>query len=349
MTSSLSSAQVPFHICDALNSPAKNIELLTEFPYHHLIVKPEARHRGNLFCLNADEMETALAYLGPQFFSASYNIGCWAWELSGFPDIWDKSFDYVHEVWAPSRFVQEAISKKAPVPVICMPQVVEPGPADPRIARLLGVPEDKFSFLFFFDFSSYIARKNPWAVIKAFELAFSGSNAVCLVIKTSGMQQRPREFHEFSNQISRLKLPVVLIDRLLSDAQMKGLISGCDVFVSLHRSEGFGRGLAEAMYYGRPTIGTAYSGNTDFSNQGNSCLVDYTLVPVEEGAYPFGKQQIWAEPDIEHAAWWMQRLQREQALREKIGRAAHESIRHTHGAHAVGVRIANRLKKVGCL
>jgi glycosyltransferase involved in cell wall biosynthesis len=345
----LDSASVPFHICNALGSQSQNAKLLKDFAYHRLIDDSGLRHKANLFCMNANEMDLAFTHLGADVFARAYNIGCWWWELSEFPDKWVRNFDYVDEIWAQSRFVQDSISRKSPVPVIWMPQAIEPGPANPALAQMLGVPKEKFSFLFIFDFSSFVARKNPLAVIEAFKQAFGAAKKeqACLVIKTNGMHSRPRDFKEFIDKVDPSDKSIILIDKVLSGSEMKGLLSGCDAFVSLHRSEGFGRGLAEAMYYGKPTIATGYSGNLDFMNPLNSCLVDYTLVPVREGEYPFWKGQMWADPDIDHAAKWMRRLYEDRDLCGRIGISAQESIRSAHGAHAVGLRMAHRLNQLG--
>src|SRR5512136_3068638 len=99
---------------------------------------------------------------------------------------------------------------------------------------------------------------------------------------------------------------VIVIWKVFSDNEMRNLIRCCDCFVSLHRSEGFGLGMAEAMYMGKPVIATAYSGNLAFMNESISCLVDYKLIPVEEGQYPFPKGQVWADPDLDQAAYFVQ-------------------------------------------
>ncbi|WP_411885142.1 glycosyltransferase [Polaromonas sp. YR568] len=344
----LGSSDIPFKICNAFEPHAKGNALLQDFSYQEQAAIPYRKHSTNLFCLNANEMDMALSYLGSEIFDKSHNIACWMWELSGFPDEWTGNFRYVQEIWAQSRFVQEAIAKKSPVPVIWMPQVVEPGAADPAIAQALGIPKDVFTFLFFFDFTSHMARKNPRAVIDAFTLAFKNGagESVALVVKMNGMDKCPHEYRSFLDSVSNQDKRIIFIDKVLSDREIKGLISGCDVFVSLHRSEGFGRGIAEAMYYGKPTVATGYSGNMDFTNCFNSCLVDYHFVPVQKGEYPFWKGQFWAEPDIEHAAHWMHRLYQDRQLCRSIGEQAAESIRATHSALAAGTRMRDRLDKI---
>lgn len=347
----LDSAQIPFDIRDAFDTGSDKIRGIQNFRYAGRVSVSDEKRRGNLFCLNANEMDMVSTYLGHELFEDTYNIACWMWELSKFPRQWTSSFRYVQEIWAQSRFVQDAIARKSPVPVIWMPQVVEPGAGDPEIAKALGVPNDRFTFLFFFDFTSYVARKNPNAVIAAFRRAFplADSDAVALVIKMNGIGKRIEDYEHFARGIDKQDDRVILIDSVLDDRQMNGLINGCDVFVSLHRSEGFGRGLAEAMYYGKATIATGYSGNMDFTNHLNSCLVDYQLVPVREGEYPFWQNQYWAEPSVEHAAWWMRRLYGDRALHQKIGTLAAESIRSTHGAAVAGARMRDRLSGLALL
>lgn len=351
IATALDTSGIPFHICNAFEPQSKHNALLQDFPYGGKVAALTSRYRTNLFCLNANEMGMALTYLGPDIFDKSYSIACWMWELSEFPDRWTGNFRYVQEIWAQSRFVQEAIARKSPVPVIWMPQVVEPGVADSGIAQTLGVPKNMFTFLFFFDFTSYISRKNPRAVIEAFHLAFdaSANESVALVVKMNGMDKCIDEYRNFMDSIGSPDGRIIFIDKVLSDREIKGLISGCDVFVSLHRSEGFGRGIAEAMYYGKPTIATGYSGNMDFTNHFNSCLVDYNIVPVRKGEYPFWKGQFWAEPDIKHAAWWMRRLYEDRGLCDTIGKRAAESIRATHGAHVAGMRMRERLVEIKTL
>jgi glycosyltransferase involved in cell wall biosynthesis len=347
----LDAAAIPFRIRGIHEASGGEAPLLDDFDLASRITSDLQPRRANVFCLNANEMDSALTYLGPEVFESSYNIGCWVWELSEFPKTWRRRFRYVDEIWAQSRFIQESISRDAPVPVIWVPQVIEPGPADPAVARELGVPQGTFSYLFFFDFTSFVARKNPLAVIDAFRLAFpdnSGGDA-CLVLKLNGMQHRPDEHRAFMKHLGSDDPRIVVIDRVLSGRQMKGLLAGCDAFVSLHRAEGFGRGVGEAMYYGKPVIATAYSGVTDFANASNSCPVDYRLVPVRKGEYPFWKGQQWADADVGHAAWWMRRLYDDRALCRSIGEAAARSIRATHGALPAGRLMRARLEHQGLL
>ncbi|WP_240905556.1 glycosyltransferase [Thiorhodococcus mannitoliphagus] len=335
---------MPFHIRNTFDAGQENQARFPNFRYFDRIAR-EQRYRANLCVLNADEMIPARNHLGTDLFDGGYNIGYWAWELSNFPEAWLPSLDVVDEVWAPSRFIQQAVAAKTSRPVVRMPLIVEP--EDVQMERqYFGLPERCFLFLFFFDFSSFIARKNPWAVIDAFRRAFpeTSGDEVGLVIKLNGGQLRPEDYQEFLARDEIRRPGIWIIDEVLSDPEIRGLMGCCDAFVSLHRAEGFGRGPAEAMYYGKPVIATGYSGNLDFCNELNACVVDYRLVPVLDGEYPHGDGQIWADADVEQASWYMRKLVAEPDYGARIGACGAETIRMLNSSAAVGQRYAARLR-----
>jgi len=307
-----------------------------------------AVYKTNIFYLNADEMQSALAYLGPEFFRGRYNIGCWAWELSKFPEEWCGAFSLVNEIWALSRFTQQAISEKADCPVLWMPLAVELRGAVRLSREYFGLPQNKFLFLFFFDFRSYISRKNPAAVMEAFQKAFgrTSSRDICLVVKVNGKDDHWKEYAAFQDAVDAFGENAILIDKVMDDREIRELLRVCDAFVSLHRSEGFGRGLAEAMYLGKPVIATGYSGNLDFNNEMNACLVDHVLVPVKEGEYPYGMGQFWADPDIEQAAWYMRQLVHDLSYAKQLGKTGENYIKTYHSFRSIGERMRKRLEKL---
>ncbi len=323
--------------------------------YEHLI-SPDNPFPLNLFHVNADQIGLAREKLGPSFFRDHYNIGYWEWELSNFPDEWLQAIDLMDEIWAPSKFVAEAVSKKTSKPVIWMPLAIDfPTTADsqtPVLSRAkFKLPENDFLFLFPFDFSSFSTRKNYRACIDAFRQAFADSGPVVggpnagLVLKTICHAHQRREFWDFLRSVGDDRR-IYVIDRVLRSQEMRELISCCDSLVSLHRSEGFGLGIAEAMYLGKPVIVTNYSGNRDFTCSGNSCLVDYKLVPVKPGEYIFPEGQVWADPDIGQAAAYMRRLMDEREYGNQLGRAAAKSIRRQLNPKIIGARYAKRLKQI---
>jgi glycosyltransferase involved in cell wall biosynthesis len=312
---------------------------------HHM--SDETPYRASIFHINADQMPVARDVLGDSFFEGKYNIGYWAWELSEFPDAWLPSIEMVNEIWAPSRFIRDAIAKKTERPVVWMPLAVHVE-APPSIDRAyFHLPEDRYIFLFSFDFASFASRKNPEAVLRAFEQAFAKDDErVMLVVKTMAHDWHAEEaalLHDRLAADPRIRL----IDSVLSHEEIAGLTNCSDAFVSLHRSEGFGRGMAEAMNVGKAVIGTAYSGNTDFMNEETACLVDYTLVPVKEGQYPHHEGQVWAEPDVEQAAAYMRRLVDEPGYGAALGKRARSLLLSEFSPERVGRRIRARLEELG--
>ncbi len=340
-------ADIPFNICNTFDYGSHRAILHKNFRFMDKIAQSPI-YRANIFFLNADEMYPAYYQLGRSFFEGRYNIGYWSWELSAFPDQWTTSFNLVHEIWAPTRFIQQALSEKASCPVVRMPFVVEPVANTGYSRDYFGLPEHEFLFLFFFDFTSYLSRKNPFAVVRAFLAAFGESRAadVRLVIKMNGMDLRPDEFASFKADGGLQDPRIILIEKVFDGAEIAGLIQACDCFVSLHRSEGFGRGLAEAMYFGKPVIATGYSGNLDFTNELTACVIDCTLVPLQENEYPFGQGQFWAEADIEQAAWYMQRLVNDRAYAASLGARAMNFIKTHHSSEVAGARYKARLERL---
>lgn len=341
-------AGVPFVIVNTFRQRGPHGDKFQEFPLHARISEDNP-YPVSVFHLNADEMALASAHLGDAFFRNRYNIGYWAWELAHFPDPWCAAFRYFYEIWAPSRFIQQAVAEKSPHRVHHMPLAVEFATGAPLPRSHFGLPPDKFLFLFYFDFTSYVTRKNPFGPIAAFRMAFAGARRhdAALVIKVNGMEQRPEAYQAFLAALGEHRDDVILLDRVMTDHEVRSLVADCDCFVSLHRSEGFGRGLAEAMYCGKPVIATGYSGNMDFTHEDNALLVDYTLVPVREGEYPFHEGQLWADPDVTNAAEHMQRVVADRAFATRIGARAAEYIRAHHSFHAVGARYARAVERIG--
>ncbi|HEX7360781.1 MAG TPA: glycosyltransferase [Bryobacteraceae bacterium] len=310
------------------------------------LVRTDNPFSVNVFHINPHQMQVAREQLGVEFFRNRYNVGYWAWELSEFPNEWLEAIDLVDEIWAPSQFVHEAIAKKTSKPVLYMPLAVDlPESPKQRGREAFGLPEDTFLFLFTFDFSSFATRKNFRGCIEAFQKAFPKGEDAALVIKTIRHPHHERQFWELLRAIGGDRR-IYLIDRVLRRPELHELMAACDSFVSLHRSEGFGLGIAEAMYLGKPVIATNYSGNVDFTKPDNSCLVDYRLVPVQEGEYLFPEGQVWADPNLDQAAAYMRRLAEDREYANEIGSNAAAFIRQQHSARATGARYARRLKQI---
>ncbi|AEG50353.1 glycosyl transferase group 1 [Sphingobium chlorophenolicum L-1] len=342
----LSMLDVPFEIVDfnvGLNCGLGNKEM-EDF------ITPVPSGKINLLHINADQTIAAKRILGQSLTRGQYNIGYWAWELERFPEAWREAIDLVDEIWAPSKFIQGTLRQVTDKPVIHMPLRVETSPTHLPDLNRYGIKENSFAFLFFFDFSSFQTRKNPLGVIQAFRDAFplrEGAN-VTLIIKTIGAQFHPaaaRRLHEFLANDPR----IITIHKTLPQAEMAGLIEYADCFISLHRSEGFGRGMAEAMAFGRIVIGTGYGGNMDFMSEDTAYLVDYRLAPVPDGAYVESQGSRWAEPDVIHATRLMRHVFDNQTEARQRAQAGKKLIETQHSGVAVAQRLVERIAVLNVL
>jgi glycosyltransferase involved in cell wall biosynthesis len=307
----------------------------------------QAVHTASIFHVNADQLLIVRDRLPHLFDSGAYNIGCWHWELPELPDDWIASAAPLHEIWAPSAFIQSAIGRKVTIPVVHMPHGIEVTEIEACSPEELGVPRGRFTFLCMFDFNSVMERKNPRGAAEAFRRAFAADSSAALLIKTSNADRHPAEFAELQDAVRGIP-NVHLVDKLLSRAKVNGLIASCDAVVSLHRSEGFGLILAEAMYLGKAVVATGWSGNIDFMNAGNSCPVGYELVKLQRpyAGYIFGE---WAEPDLDHAAYLMRRLVDDAAWRMQLSARGRDTIHSHFSPEAAGIRYQRRLQFLGLL
>lgn len=304
----------------------------------------EAEFPINVICVNADMLPEFARRAGERFFADRYSIGLWFWEVTSFPSKWRSSFSLVDEVWAPTAHVAEALSPVASVPVTATRIPVEVPTIVPRSRSDLGVP-DGFCFLFTFDYLSVFERKNPIAVVEAFVHAFEPDSGPNLVIKCMNAD------HDAANHGRLLaavegRTDISVVDDYMSPNDKNALIATCDCYVSLHRSEGFGLTMAEAMYLGKPVIATGYSGNLDFMTTENSLLVDYELVAIGAGAPPYPPDGEWAEPSVEHAAELMRLVYDDPPAAAALGGRAAEAIRTTHSPAAAGELMRQRLDTV---
>jgi GT2 family glycosyltransferase/glycosyltransferase involved in cell wall biosynthesis len=301
----------------------------------------------NLIHVNADMFSKLYIEKGANCFKDKYNIGFWNWELSEFLDEYRGSFSYCNEVWVPTNFTLSSVAKKSPVPVVKIPLAVSMDNVKDVKRDYFGLSEKEFIFLFIFDFFSYFERKNPLALIQAFKQAFGRSEGVRLVIKCSNSSFDPAAFRRMSELSCGSN--ITIIDEYFYRDEVNALFSLCDAYVSLHRSEGYGFSMAEAMFFGKPVIATGYSGNTEFMNINNSYLVRYSLKEIEQDAGPYKKGYLWADPDVENAAELMSRVHKNREEAAKIGLCASEYVKKNLSCAAVGKEIKARLNAISRL
>jgi len=284
----------------------------------------------------------------------SYLIAMWYWELPALPAEMVREIPRVDEIWVASEFVRDVFLRYTDKPVMVMPCVVEPEVDETVTREQLGLPEEgPVVYLVTFDANSTIARKNPYGAIKAFEEAFGcGRSDVVLVVKVVNLGSYPVVQQDMRAHVARVG--GILIETDMAPGEIGALIKMADVYVSMHRSEGFGLGLAESMYFGHPVIATANSGNMQFMNNHNSCLVGYTSKVVDRNDLSdnphalvlYQPGNLWVEPDVGEAARWMRWLFDHPEERERIGRVASAHIRENFSLAAAGRAMKARLDEV---
>ncbi|HEY4029009.1 MAG TPA: glycosyltransferase family 4 protein [Caulobacteraceae bacterium] len=291
--------------------------------------QPPAGAESLVIFLNPHELVQLVAMTGHGPFRSRFCVGAWFWELESVPRSWRPAMGYVDEVWAGSRFVAEAVARRAPagLPVRILPCPVGRSQAVADRAAF-GLPDDKVVVLTAFDVRSGFHRKNPIAAVQAFRLANTDGKAV-MVCKAAGVEGAPHLIDALRAEIGETESgkpgDVRLMTEWLTGRQMGALVASADVVLSLHRSEGFGLLPAQAMAQGKAVVATGWSANLDFMTPDNSALVDYTLVPVadSQGLYRGGR---WAEADIEDAAAKLKGLIDDPARRQQLGTRAAEDV-----------------------
>ena len=301
-----------------------------------------------VFSINADQLDQVIDHLGDRLRPDSYRIITPFWELSNLPEIWASAFDRIDEVWAPTRFIQAMLARRIDKPIVRMPLVLEFEPPAKMARSRFNLPENRFLFFFAFDYFSFIERKNPLAVVEAFRRAFrtgGRDTPATLVLKTLNSEIVPANAQTLRDGLQD-NPDVILIEQTLSRPATLGLIDACDAVVSLHRSEGLGLLIAEAMVLGKPAISTDYSATTELISPQTGYPVDYKLIPVREGDYPFHEGQTWADADVDHAAWQMRAVFEDHAGVARRVAAARAHLHAGYGQEAVSARQAGRLRLI---
>jgi glycosyltransferase involved in cell wall biosynthesis len=299
----------------------------------------------NIVVVNGDNLASFARSVGREFFVDRYTVAYWAWETDRLPDSYLDALDYVDEVWMPSEYSSEAARSVTAKPVHTFPYPILAPQIDPTITRdRLGLP-DGFLFTFMFDYFSTSQRKNPHDLIRAYRNAFREDDGAALFIKTLNAEMRPDERRLVEAEAAGRR-DIRVLDGYMTLAEKDAVLANTDCYASLHRSEGFGLGMAEAMALGKPVIGTGYSGNVEFMNEDNSYLIPYSVAPVGKLAGPYTPDAHWAMPDVAAASRIMRHVFEDRADARAKGERARADILARHSPLARVPLLLERLDTI---
>lgn len=324
----------------------RNVNPSTDIPFEegelNARLSDDSPFSINMFCMAGMETVTVLS-TRQHLMEGKLNIGFWPWELPEWPRLWSHTPCLMDEIWASTSFTAAAYRRSTSVTVRQVPMAVTADGTQSLTREEFGLPQDRFLFGYSFDGHSSFSRKNPEAAVRAFRLAFSGGDEpVGLVLK--GLRVTEHGAWRTLQSLAAEDRRIVLISTSMPRDVLLDLYRAIDCFVSLHRSEGFGRNIAECMLLGKPVIVTDYSGNVDFTREDTAALVSANLQRVNEGEYPFGAGQFWADPSIEEAAEHMQRMVLDEDWRTGIAGAGQAFIKEHYSPAIVGERFSRELK-----
>lgn len=308
----------------------------------------------DIIVINADQMQRWADVARPDM-SLGYRIGVWSWELSEFPADMAQAEKWVDEVWTTSRFSAEAIRSAISKPVYVIPlNLADAKGGDSESQTATQASGRQFRevwpngyFAFAFDLHSDIKRKNPIGLMQAHRLAFADeASAPPLVVKVLNASTTPQAAQQL--RYYARKFGAILIEETWPRSSVDDFIGQCTAYVSLHRAEGFGFSLAEAMELGRPVIATGFSGNLDFMSEENSCLIPFRLTSVgSDSIYPSGG--AWAEPDLGAAADALKSVAAGGEVWSARATRGQRDIRHRYSPHATSAFLTERLQHVASL
>lgn len=281
------------------NFKAKKINFysLRDLETQKIFIKKDAI---NIIVGNPDIVFKVIQLKTIDILKASYNIGAWFWELEKPSFRWYLLKNIIHESWVLSEF--NLISFKKIFTNVKKVKFYRSTIKKRQVKKFR-----YFTFFFTFDYNSYIERKNPKAVIDAFKKAFPEEERVSLILKTRNSSAHKDEHKNIIKHINKDNR-IILMNQNISHDDYEKLLNKIDCYVSLHRSEGFGLTIYEALNLGKYVIATSYSGNMEYTNSENSKLVAYKMVKIKKGEYPHSRNQYWANPDIDQAAKYMKEL-----------------------------------------
>jgi len=312
------------------------------------VVSTYPKYKTNIVYFPANEHLSLYLKYYNSFFKNKFTICNWQWELPFWPKPLNYCFNLADEIWAPTTYIQRSIDSAGRQKAILMPMAVHIPSFKKYEREYFKINKKKFVFLYIFDSLSWFQRKNPYACIESFKLAFHNSKDVTLIIKTMNFSNT----HPFFSYISREceKDPrIMFINKCYSRDEILSLYSCCDAYVSLHRAEGFGRTIAEAMLLGLPVVVSNFSGNCDFCNNENSFLVAGTLINLKKTDYIHSEGQYWYDVSIDDAADKMKLCYSNELIRSKFIINAKKKIVDLYSLEVVSRAYISRLNELGCI
>jgi glycosyltransferase involved in cell wall biosynthesis len=310
-------------------------------------IRTDYPYRINLFHINFQEIGLAYLYLDKNIWKNHYNIAFWLWEIEEFPKEHLAAIRFFDEIWTPSEFASNSIRKVTDKPVHTIPYYVLADQDASCDRAYFGLPENQFLYLIMYDTNSTSARKNPIGALEAYQKAFPVEKEnIGLVIKMNNptekdiaaIREQTKGYHN-----------IYFITEILDKPKVNSLIAAVDVFVSLHRAEGFGLVMAEAMLLKTACVATNWSSNTEFMNAECACMVSYEKTKIQETAGNYKKGYQWAEPDVKEAAAYMRRLYEDEAYYSTLVEHAKESVQVTLGKERIVSMLENRVEEINGL
>ena len=306
------------------------------------------RYDINVIEVAADQLPVVFGSIDPRILEGSYNILRTYWELSKAPPEWSAMLAGIDEIWVPNQFVRGAFKHVFQGPITVIPPcVVVTEECLPDRSRFELDP-NRFYFLFSFDYYSSPYRKNPLAVLDAFRQAFpNGDENVGLVIKSTSSEAHHPDIKEKIVREMATDPRIRVFDETFSRKEILGLIRVCDCYVSLHRAEGFGLGMVEAMSFGNVVIGTDYSGSTDFLSDRTGFPIAFDLEPIKNGQYSWAAGQEWASPNLESAVIAFRQAYLDKEGRSDRAQAGRILVTAKYSKVAVGSAMEERINEIG--
>ena len=352
MVQSCLKAGVPFDLYEYPKTPLLSRQADRSIVDH---INNKQSKKINIFCLPAFETIRSYTDLKGPVFDGYYNIGYWPWELPYWPDKWLCALDIVDEIWCSTNFIADSLRKLTKKPVMVMPMAVElqyENIYQTITRKSLGLKEDSYTFLNVFDGLSFPSRKNVMAVLKSFVKAFpqDSEESVQLLIKTMNLYKLDSQLVDDVSEIISNDDRIILFDETVDKSNLIQLYSVCDAYISLHRSEGFGRTIAEAMLLNKPVIVSNFSGNTDFCNENNSYLVTGKEIKVGIDEYHFtDNRQYWFDVDYDDAANKLLECYKDQSGSLERSYQAKKNIENNYNADVIGQNYRKRLVEISGL